>query len=84
MKGAFSQVVRPRVVPVVRLTLAVGFGLVAAALVGYGLLLLLAIPSSDTATSSLVFTGLLLMLAGAFVALLAVMLYRAGRQGKRA
>jgi hypothetical protein len=72
-----------RVSAVARLGLAVVLGLLALALVAYGLLLLLAIPTSDTATSSLVFTALLLLGGGAVAALLAALLYRAWRARSR-
>jgi hypothetical protein len=53
--------------------------LVAAALVAYGILFLVAIPRSDTATSVLVLSGLLLLAAGTVSAFLAVFFRRLGR-----
>lgn len=50
----------------------------AVALAGYGVLLWIAIPSSDTATSSLFLAGLALVVAGAGLALLAWLLLRWG------
>jgi hypothetical protein len=68
-----------RVSAVVAFGLAVALGLLALALVGYGLILLIAIPRSDTATSSLVSSALLLLGGGGVAALLAALLFRAGR-----
>jgi hypothetical protein len=51
----------------------------AVALIGYGVLLWIAIPTSDTATSSLFLVGLVLVCAGAGLALLAWLLLRWGR-----
>jgi hypothetical protein len=73
------QFTRGRLSAAVAVGLAVALGLLAVALVGYGLLVLLAIPASDTATSSLVLFALLLLGGGALAALLAVLLYRARR-----
>lgn len=50
----------------------------AVALIGYGVLLWIAIPTSDTATSSLFLVGLVLVCAGAGLALLAWLLLRWG------
>jgi hypothetical protein len=53
--------------------------LVAVALVAYGILLVVAIPRSDTATSVLVLSGLLLLAAGTVSGFLAVFVRRLGR-----
>jgi hypothetical protein len=50
----------------------------AVGLIGYGVLLWVAIPSSDTATSSLFLVGLALVAAGAGLALLGWLLLRWG------
>ena len=49
---------------------------VAAVVAGYGVLLWFAVPSSDSATSSLVLVGLCLVGVGAGVALVGVLLVR--------
>jgi hypothetical protein len=59
--------------------LALSLLLVAVALVAYGILFLVAIPRSDTATSVLVLSGLLLLAAGTVSGFLAVFFRRLGR-----
>ena len=59
---------------VISTTAALVAAIAAVALIGYGVLLWFAIPTSDTATSSLVLVGLVLVAAGAVLAVLAWLL----------
>jgi hypothetical protein len=68
---------------VIATVVALGAVVAAVALVGYGVLLWVAIPGSDTATSSLVLAGLVLVAAGAGLALLAWLLLRGSLSSRR-
>jgi hypothetical protein len=60
---------------------ALASAVVAVLLAGYGVLLWVAIPSSDSATSSLFLVGLVLVAAGAGFAFFAWLLLRLRRRG---
>jgi hypothetical protein len=67
----------------VKTAAALLLGSLGALLAAYGILLWIAIPRSDTATSSLLLTGLLLVLGGLTLGVVAVGVLRGRRRPRR-